>query len=620
MTSVASARYLKLCMILLLSSCLSISWSFGSGLSDTLWVANFDAAIPADWWSVATDPEVAWKRVGDPEPGVINAHLLLENAANSFENIAVLTTGIISVLPDDDPAYLSLDLDCSLDGEGSSLLIEAWNGTEWTVLLKQTERLTGQWVYPIDAQLHPGLKLRFTYQSEVHAIDQIQIDNILISRPTNSCGNGICEWGEDPNNCPTDCARLTGPGKYWVPLGEDLSGEPVSYRAFQGRTACDDCSERIELPFAFDFYGESYREVYLNANGNLTFDTELYEFTPGPFCLAGPKMIAPFFADVDLGRCGQIDYYLTDHYLLVTWSEVCHFRGTDTPTGLTNTFQLLLTDGSVAAIRGIPLPAGTTILAAYGDMQWTTGNASGGTNGLNGVAATVGLNAGDGERCYAYARFDHTGYDRVPTDSLHEASAGVDHLDYRYLTFNGQSAAPISTTTSLRLAGENSGEAQLLNWTTTTESILSLSLERATTDGVFTEVTQLNPAPTGSYLDPLPLVGENLYRLRMTLADGQMIWSNTLRLQWEEAVALQATVAPNPFSDQISLTFTATDPETPVLIRLVDVRGQVLLQESVQPDAAGNRLKWSTEALSAGLYFLSVQQGSHRLVQRVVRQ
>ena len=35
-------------------------------------------------------------------------------------------------------------------------------------------------------------------------------------------------------------------------------------------------------------------------------------------------------------------------------------------------------------------------LYADGEIQWTTGDASGGTNGLGGTPAQVGFNAGDG--------------------------------------------------------------------------------------------------------------------------------------------------------------------------------------------------------------------------------
>ena len=34
----------------------------------------------------------------------------------------------------------------------------------------------------------------------------------------------------------------------------------------------------------------------------------------------------------------------------------------------------------------------------YGNLQWTTGDSSGGSSGLNGTEALVGISAGDGRR------------------------------------------------------------------------------------------------------------------------------------------------------------------------------------------------------------------------------
>ena len=54
----------------------------------------------------------------------------------------------------------------------------------------------------------------------------------------------------------------------------------------------------------------------------------------------------------------------------------------------TNTFQCVLaTDG---------LQSFAIFLYADGEIQWTTGDASGGSNGLGGTPAQVGFNAGDG--------------------------------------------------------------------------------------------------------------------------------------------------------------------------------------------------------------------------------
>ena len=56
----------------------------------------------------------------------------------------------------------------------------------------------------------------------------------------------------------------------------------------------------------------------------------------------------------------------------------------------TNTFQcIMVTDGRQSFV---------IFLYADGEIQWTTGDASGGTGGLGGTAAQVGFNAGDGIR------------------------------------------------------------------------------------------------------------------------------------------------------------------------------------------------------------------------------
>jgi hypothetical protein len=59
----------------------------------------------------------------------------------------------------------------------------------------------------------------------------------------------------------------------------------------------------------------------------------------------------------------------------------------------TNTFQcVLMSDGTYSFV---------SFLYADGLIQWTTGDASGGTNGLGGTPAQGGFNAGDGARFFS---------------------------------------------------------------------------------------------------------------------------------------------------------------------------------------------------------------------------
>lgn len=61
----------------------------------------------------------------------------------------------------------------------------------------------------------------------------------------------------------------------------------------------------VPIGFTVNFFGTNYSGLYVNNNGNLTFDAALSEFTP--FDLTSPNrvIIAPFFADVDT-RVGNV--------------------------------------------------------------------------------------------------------------------------------------------------------------------------------------------------------------------------------------------------------------------------------------------------------------------------
>ena len=55
-----------------------------------------------------------------------------------------------------------------------------------------------------------------------------------------------------------------------------------------------------------NFFGQTFKRVYVNNNGNLTFSQSLSQFTPNGLAQGvGVPMIAPFFADVDTSGTGS---------------------------------------------------------------------------------------------------------------------------------------------------------------------------------------------------------------------------------------------------------------------------------------------------------------------------
>lgn len=153
----------------------------------------------------------------------------------------------------------------------------------------------------------------------------------------------------------------------------------------------DGSTDAIDIPFAVNIDGNEYDEIYINNNGNVTFDGPYGTYTPSGFEDLPVDMIAPFWSDVDTrcADCGEV--YLnvpTSDVAIVTWKDVGFYNADSSKT---NTFQLVLRDRN--DLEG----ENTDVEFRYGDLQWTTGDASGGTNGLGGTHAFAGFTGGEGD-------------------------------------------------------------------------------------------------------------------------------------------------------------------------------------------------------------------------------
>ena len=183
----------------------------------------------------------------------------------------------------------------------------------------------------------------------------------------------------------------------------------------------------IALPFTFTMYGTPYNSVFVNNNGNLSFGTGFSVFTSTGFPVAGFPMVAPFWADYDSrGQLsGVVHYRLDAHKLVVIWDHVGYYGAHDDKL---NTMEVIISDG-LDPVVGV----GNNVCFCYDDMQWTTGDASGGAGGFGGTPATVGVNKGDGVNFFQIGRFGIPG---PFYDGPGGATDGVDYLDSRTFCFN----------------------------------------------------------------------------------------------------------------------------------------------------------------------------------------
>jgi len=198
----------------------------------------------------------------------------------------------------------------------------------------------------------------------------------------------------------------------------------------------DGSTNYIQLPFSFDFYGTTYDSIIINNNGNVSFLAPYFEFTANPFPDPSYNMIAPFWGDVDTRSAngGSVWYKVTNDALIVIWDHVGYFDMND---NLTNTFQLVISNGQDTIIHG-----NNNISFCYGDMQWTTGDASSGVGGFGGFAATVGVNIGNGIDFFQVGQFDAPG---TGFDGPYAFPDQVDFLDDQEVYFDvaGMNAANI---------------------------------------------------------------------------------------------------------------------------------------------------------------------------------
>lgn len=206
-----------------------------------------------------------------------------------------------------------------------------------------------------------------------------------------------------------DASVLTPTAQYYLneadnALIDGLSeAQPGFGEQYLGRND-DGSTGAIDITSVFgaqglNFFGQSHTRIYINNNGNITFNGSLSSYTPSQIGSGSAPIIAPFWADVDT-RAGaaattpggnsegsNLLYYDLDAengVLTVTWDDVGYYNNR---IDKANAFQLQLVN------RG---GGDFDIIFRYEAVNWTTGDASGGSGGLGGTPVRAGYSAGDG--------------------------------------------------------------------------------------------------------------------------------------------------------------------------------------------------------------------------------
>jgi hypothetical protein len=402
-----------------------------------------------------------------------------------------------------------------------------------------------------------------------------------------------------------------------------FGGDPTTSVYGPGFMNDDASSPSISLPFAFNFYGINHNQIFINNNGNVSFNMPYSQFTANPFPDASYNMIAPFWADVDTRDFGQVGggkvyYKITPTALIVKWENVGYY---DMHFDKLNTFQLILTDGSDPL-----LPPGKNVGYCYGDMQWTTGDVTG-TGGF-GSPATVGVNQGNGADYFQVGTF----YQPTPNfDGPYNQPDGVNWLDNQGMYFdiastgnippviiNNNICDTIDVYTGDTLRIQNQDSVQFVIGVSTPEINQTVTGTLSCTEaGAFSYVTTMNTPTYKQYLctfvaQNLPL---GLHYINITATDdGTPSKSTTetivIRSNWDPGIATgfadkekktEMSIFPNPSNGNITLKHNFNLNTNPVL-HLTDVIGKNVLTNSLNT----NEQTIDLNNLPQGIYFATI--------------
>ena len=184
----------------------------------------------------------------------------------------------------------------------------------------------------------------------------------------------------------------------FLTLSFDLAAQAIRTNAGFNRNQIprndDGSSFSQSLGFNINFFGRQRSSVYVNNNGNLTFDLALAEYTPIGLIGIRREIIAGFWADVDTrGFASKLVTYGSDtvdgrRAFGANYLDVGYFN---TKSEKVNRFQIILIDRSDTG------PGNFDIEYNYERIRWETGDVSGGFFGFGGISGRVGYSNGTGQ-------------------------------------------------------------------------------------------------------------------------------------------------------------------------------------------------------------------------------
>jgi len=136
--------------------------------------------------------------------------------------------------------------------------------------------------------------------------------NVLELKPTAASASAAVGGG--PAGIKYEVCKTTGLDDFELYLPSRYTNLPLG----------DDDAAHVALPenFTFPFYGQTYEDIFVGANGYITFDEADTNYMPDEESHFGKRRISALFTDVDTSRGGEVHFANLGNAVVVTWTGV----------------------------------------------------------------------------------------------------------------------------------------------------------------------------------------------------------------------------------------------------------------------------------------------------------
>ncbi len=193
------------------------------------------------------------------------------------------------------------------------------------------------------------------------------------------------------------------------------------------------------------------------------------------------------------------------------------------------------------------------------------------------------------------------------------------------VTNDGPTCKEPSPIELIRFEGEVQTTGNLLEWSTASEFNNEYFVLERSVDGIdFETVAMVESKGEGTRLqdyewfDKYVVSGVSYYRLQQVDYDGQFTYSDIIALERGEVELGFTSIAPIPVIDRVSVSFT-TGQSTTITMNMYDLLGKLIMTRVVEAENGINEIAIDMTDFSPGIYFIALEDGEKRMVDRVMK-